>query len=138
MRVLVVDDHENVAEVVERPLAQDGHRIARVQSIADADAHLAEAHVDAIVLDLVLLDGSGLDWCRRIRAEGLRGAILMLGALSSVSTRVAALDAGADDFLARPFAVVELRARIRALGRRGQPESRLEATRGTVHLDFAA
>lgn len=138
MRVLVVEDHEDVSELVERSLTRDGHRVTRVRSIADADAHLAEESADVIVLDLGLPDGSGLDWCRRVRAEGVRDPILVLTAQSSVPSRVAGLDAGADDFLPKPFAVAELRARIRALGRRGPLERRNELTRGSVHLDFAA
>ena len=137
MRILVVEDHEEVSELVERSLTRDGHRVARARNIAEADAHLADEGAEVIVLDLGLPDGSGLAWCRRIRAEGVRDPILVLTAQTDVPTRVAGLDAGADDFLAKPFAVAELRARIRALGRRGPLERRNELTRGNVHLDFA-
>jgi DNA-binding response OmpR family regulator len=138
MRVLVVEDHEDVSELVTRSLAKDGHRVATARSLAEADAHLSEESAEVIVLDLGLPDGSGLAWCKRVRAEGMRDPILVLTATSDVPTRVAGLDAGADDFLAKPFAVAELRARIRALGRRGPLERRNELVRGNVHLDFAA
>jgi two-component system OmpR family response regulator len=134
VKVLVVEDHEDVSELVTRSLERDGHRVTAARTIAEADEHVASSEI--IVLDLGLPDGSGLGWCKRIRAEGVREPVLVLTAQSDVATRVAGLDAGADDFLAKPFAVAELRARIRALGRRGPLERRNELVRGNVHLDF--
>lgn len=137
MRVLVIEDNDEVSELVGRSLQRDGHRVTTAKTIEEAEAHLAEAGAEVIVLDLGLPDGSGLEWCKRIRAEGVRDPILVLTAQSDVPSRVAGLDAGADDFLAKPFAVAELRARIRALGRRGPLERTNEVKRGDVHLDFA-
>src|SRR5262249_12125518 len=119
MRVLLIEDHEDVADLVGRALEKDGHRIAVARSVAEADARMLDDDCDAVILDLGLPDGSGLEWCKRIREDGVSVPILVLTAQSAVPTRVAGLDAGADDFLAKPFAVAELRARLRALGRRG-------------------
>lgn len=137
MRVLLVEDHEDVRELVARSLPRDGHEVSMARSIAEADELLAEGDTEAIVLDLGLPDGDGLDWCKRIRAAGIREPLLVLTAHSEVSMRVAGLDAGADDFLAKPFAVAELRARVRALGRRGVLVRSEEVIRGNVNIDFS-
>jgi two-component system, OmpR family, response regulator len=91
-----------------------------------------------MVLDLGLPDGSGRELCRDLRRRGNPIPILVLTAESAVSSRVACLDAGADDFLGKPFAVVELRARVRALGRRAISLRTFAYERGDVFLDFAA
>lgn len=93
---------------------------------------------DVIVLDIMLPDGDGLDLCRQIRADGIATPVLCLTARGEVADRVQGLDAGADDYLRKPFALAELRARIRALGRRGgqTPPSLVRA--GSVRIDFAA
>lgn len=137
MRVLVVEDHKEVVEVVTRALGKDDHRVFAASSLDEADAALATETFDALVLDLGLPDGSGLAWCKRIRGEGLSTPILVLTAQSAVGTRVAGLDAGADDFLAKPFAVAELRARVRALGRRAPVHTMHRFTSKDVQLDFA-
>jgi two-component system OmpR family response regulator len=136
VRVLIVEDNDEVSDLVARSLARDGHRVTAARTIAEADAQLVDAEL--VILDLGLPDGSGLAWCRRIRTEGIQEPVLVLTAQGDVATRVAGLDAGADDFLAKPFAVAELRARVRALGRRGRLERRSELRRGLVHLDFSA
>lgn len=136
MRVLVVDDEEDVRSVVARALSADGHAIATASDLETA-RELVVSGTDLIVLDLRLPDGYGLDLCRGLRAEGVTIPILLLTAMSNVSIRVAGLDAGADDFLAKPFAVAELRARVRALGRRGALPRGLVYTRGDIVLDFA-
>jgi DNA-binding response OmpR family regulator len=136
MRVLVVDDETDVRSVVERALKLDGHAVATAADLVSARERIAEG-TDGIVLDLRLPDGVGLDLCRELRAQGSTLPILLLTALSQVALRVAGLDAGADDFLAKPFAVAELRARVRALGRRGALPRGLTYTREDVVLDFA-
>ena len=134
----MIEDHNEVSELVARALEKDGHRVAGARSVSEADARMLADDFDALVLDLGLPDGDGLAWCRRIRADGVAIPILVLTAQSAVATRVAGLDAGADDFLAKPFAVAELRARVRALGRRGTLQRPNEVRSGAVHLDFAA
>ena len=118
MRVLIVDDSVELRELVGRALQSEGHHVVCAGDVASADRALRETAVDLVVLDLALPDGWGADWCRRVRGEGLGAPVLLLTAHNSVAERVAGFDAGADDFLAKPFAVAELRARVRALGRR--------------------
>ena len=118
MRVLVIDDEAEVRSVVARALRADGHAVATAEDLEHARERVAEG-TDLIVLDLRLPDGFGLGLCRELRADGSTVPILVLTALSQVALRVEGLDAGADDFLGKPFAVAELRARVRALGRRG-------------------
>jgi two-component system OmpR family response regulator len=137
MRVLVVEDQRDVAELVTRALTREGHRVSSARSVAEADEQLQEGTYDLAVVDVGLPDGDGLEWCRQVRADGLALPILILTAKSAVGNRVAGLDAGADDFLAKPFAVAELRARIRALGRRGPIRRPNELDVGPVHLDFS-
>lgn len=136
MRVLIVDDEADVRSVVARALRADGHAVTTAEDLDSARERAAEG-ADLIVLDLRLPDGFGLELCRELRAEGATIPILLLTALSQVALRVEGLDAGADDFLAKPFAVAELRARVRALGRRGALPRGLMYTREDVVLDFA-
>lgn len=134
--MLVIDDEEDVRSVVARALKADGHAVATAEDLATARERIVEG-TDLLVLDLRLPDGFGLDLCRELRAEGATVPILLLTALSKVALRVEGLDAGADDFLAKPFAVAELRARVRALGRRGALPRGLMYRHEDVDLDFA-
>jgi DNA-binding response OmpR family regulator len=136
MRVLVVDDEADVRSVVARALKVDGHAVAVAADLHSARERAIEG-TDLIVLDLRLPDGFGLDLCRELRAEGSTVPILLLTASSHVTLRVEGLDAGADDFLAKPFAVAELRARVRALGRRGALPRGLTYRHEDIVLDFA-
>ncbi|HMJ14925.1 MAG TPA: response regulator transcription factor [Polyangiaceae bacterium] len=138
MRVLVVDDHAELLDLVGRALARDGHSVLTAQSAAEARTALAQNTVDLLVLDLGLPDGSGQDLCRSVRKSGNAAPILVLTAQSAVSSRVECLDAGADDYLSKPFAVAELRARVRALGRRAVSVRTFVYERNGIFLDFAA
>lgn len=140
MRILVVDDDEDVRSVVGRALVGDGHFVETADSVERSRA-LVEAHEpQLLVLDLGLPDGSGLALCRELRADGASFPILILTARSDVALRVRGLDAGADDYLAKPFAVAELRARVRALSRRAgslaAPVRGATVSRGELVLDF--
>lgn len=137
MRVLVVDDEADVRSVALRALRADGHAVSAAADLEAARTHLAEGATDLVVLDLRLPDGFGLELCRELRAQGSTIPILLLTALSQVALRVEGLDAGADDFLAKPFAIAELRARVRALGRRGALPRGLIYRHADVVLDFA-
>lgn len=136
MRILVVDDESDVRSVVARALSADGYAVSTASDLGAARDQLTQG-IDLLVLDLRLPDGFGLDLCRELRAQGSAVPILLLTALSQVALRVEGLNSGADDFLAKPFAVAELRARVRALGRRGTlPRGLVYSFQGVV-LDFA-
>ncbi len=118
-RVLVVDDDAPVRRMLERTLAAEG---LDVVVAADGGRALAAAErdpPDLVVLDVTMPGMDGLAVCRRLRTNGLAAPILLLTARDAVADRVAGLDAGADDYLVKPFAPAELLARLRALGRRG-------------------
>jgi DNA-binding response OmpR family regulator len=136
--VLVVEDDAETRRVVEEALQADGHRVTAVGRGDAATRAVRAGGIAAVVLDVWLPDGNGIDLCREWRSAGLRVPILMLTARTDVSSRVKGLDAGADDYLGKPFALSELRARLRALLRRGTPaggEQVLE--RGGLRVDFA-
>jgi DNA-binding response OmpR family regulator len=138
MRVLVVDDHREVLELVERALGRDQHQVFTAGSAERALEELSAQRPEIVVLDLGLPDGSGEDLCRKMRSSSENPAILVLTAQSAVASRVRCLDAGADDYLTKPFAVAELRARVRALSRRTQLAAPRVWRHGGVVLDFPA
>lgn len=138
MRVLVVEDHAETRELVTRAIARDGHVVAGAGSAEEARRAVAAGSWDVLVVDLGLPDGDGLMLCRGLRAEGHDAPVLVLTAQGAVACRVECLDAGADDFLPKPFALAELRARVRALGRRGPLPRGLVRTVGEVRLDVTA
>src|SRR5437762_9150311 len=118
MRVLVVDDEPPVRTALERALRLAGYDVALAEGGEQALREVAGAAPDAIVLDVLMPGVDGLEVCRRIRSAGDTTPILMLTARDAISDRVAGLDAGADDYLVKPFALDELLARLRALLRR--------------------
>jgi DNA-binding response OmpR family regulator len=137
VNVLVVDDQAELLELLGRALESDGHAVRTAKSHAAALFELERARPDLAILDLGLPDGSGESLCSDIHRKRLAGAILVLTAQDAVTSRVRCLDLGADDFLGKPCAVAELRARVRALARRARrgPVATV-FTRG-VELDFA-
>jgi two-component system, OmpR family, response regulator MprA len=119
MRVLVVDDDEDIRVSMRRALALDGHDVLLHGDAEAALEHLRDDRsVDVVVLDRGLPGIDGLEACRRIRAAGLDVGVLVLTALGAVRDRVDGLDAGADDYVIKPFDVDELLARVRAVARR--------------------
>jgi two-component system, OmpR family, response regulator MprA len=122
MRILVVDDEQAVRDAVRRALSFEGYDVQIAAEGTEALDLLATEQVDAVVLDILMPDVSGLDVCRRLRAAGDTTPVLLLTARGQVADRVAGLDAGADDYLAKPFALQELLARLRALLRRTSKE----------------
>jgi two-component system, OmpR family, response regulator len=138
MRVLVVEDETKMAALLRRGLVEEGHA-ADVAGHGEEAVWLAEAHpYDAIVLDVMLPGISGFETCRRLRNAGVWTPVLMLTARDAVDDRVAGLDAGADDYLTKPFSLAELLARLRALVRRGDVERPTELVVGDLRLDPAA
>jgi two-component system, OmpR family, response regulator MprA len=137
VRVLVVDDDPAVRRSLSTALGRDGYEVLAAEGGNAALAHLVAAGVDAIVLDVAMAEPNGLQVCRRLRARGDRTPILMLTARDLVDDRVAGLDAGADDYLVKPFALAELRARLRALLRRSAASSE-RLSYGDLVLDLAA
>jgi len=117
-RVLVVEDDGSVRRAVERALSFEGYDVVTARDGAEALAIVLNDRIEAIVLDVMMPIVDGLEACRRIRARGDTTPILMLTARTDVTDRVAGLDAGADDYLVKPFALEELLARLRALLRR--------------------
>ena len=118
MRVLVVDDEPAVRESLERVLRHDGFEVDVAGDGREAIRRLALVRPDAVVLDVLMPRVDGLELCRRMRSRGDRTPVLMLTARDAVGDRVAGLEAGADDYLPKPFALEELLARLRALLRR--------------------
>src|SRR5215218_1897870 len=129
-RVLIVDDEPAVLAALDRALRLDGYEIELAADGREALDRLADTRQDAIVLDVAMPGIDGLEVCRRLRDAGDRTPVLMLTARDAVDDRVAGLDAGADDYLVKPFALKELKARLRALLRRAEtPEDDGEVLR---------
>jgi two-component system response regulator MprA len=122
MRVLVVEDDPRVRSSLDRALRANGYSVELAAAGLEGLAATRGLRPDALVLDVNLPDISGFDVCRELRATGDRTPVLMLTARDSVADRVQGLDAGADDYLVKPFALAELLARVRALLRRGGPD----------------
>ena len=138
MHLLVVDDHPGLRDMLAQAFERERHRVTLASTLQAAHEAVDADPPDAIVLDVELPDGSGLQLCRDLRAREIWIPILLLTAHGEVRQRVEGLDAGADDFLAKPFAIAELRARMRALGRRGPIERRSVVQVGDVTLDLGA
>jgi two-component system response regulator MprA len=118
MRVLVVDDDAAVRDSLARTLRFEGHEVDTARDGEEALAMVRAGEPDAMILDVSMPVMDGLETCRRLRADGVLVPVLMVTARDSVGDRVAGLDAGADDYLVKPFALQELQARLRALLRR--------------------
>jgi DNA-binding response OmpR family regulator len=118
MRILVVEDQTKMAQFLKRGLVEVGYAVDIAETGSAAEMLSAENDYDLIILDVMLPDQNGLDTARHIRSDGYQGPILMLTALSTTKDKVHGLDAGADDYLTKPYAFDELLARVRALLRR--------------------
>ena len=116
-QILVVEDQTNLLRSILRTLNEAGFQTESAETLLDA-TRLMSSRLDLVVLDLMLPDGSGLEWLKMLRAAGNQIPVLILTARDSIEDRVAGLDTGADDYLVKPFALDELLARIRALLRR--------------------
>ncbi|HEY2741285.1 MAG TPA: response regulator transcription factor [Gaiellaceae bacterium] len=138
MRVLVVEDERKLGELLRRGLGEEGYA-ADLADRGEEALWMAQAvSYDAIVLDVMLPGADGFEICRRMRGNGVWSPVLMLTARDAVDDRVSGLDAGADDYLAKPFAFEELLARLRALTRRAPAERPPVLEIGDLRLDPAA
>jgi two-component system response regulator MprA len=134
--ILIVDDDPPILRMLDRTLAAEGYAVESAVDGGDALAAVERSTPDLIVLDVTMPGVDGLAVCRRLRAKGLATPVLLLTARDEVRDRVAGLDAGADDYLVKPFATEELLARVRALLRRGHaPEETLAL--GDLTFDVA-
>ena len=118
MKILVVEDNPRMAGAVQKGLNAAGHVCDMCTSGREGEEQASTGEYDVIVLDVMLQDHDGLDLCRNLRRREVRTPILMLTALSGTKDKIAGLDAGADDYLGKPFDFEELLARLRALTRR--------------------
>jgi two-component system OmpR family response regulator len=138
MHILLVEDELKMARALRRGLEQEGHSVDSATDGDDALSRGVEFEYDAIVLDVMLPGRDGFSICRELRARDRWAPVLMLTARDAVEDRIRGLDAGADDYLVKPFAFGELLARLRALVRRGVAERPAVLTVGDVELDPAA
>jgi two-component system response regulator MprA len=137
-QILVVEDDRAARASVTRALELDGYSVTAVNDGVAALEAVAEAPADLMVVDLLMPRLDGLTLCRRLRSQGDRTPILIMTARTEVSDRVSGLDAGADDYLAKPFALDELLARVRALMRRAAYGPERELMVGDLRIDEAA
>jgi two-component system response regulator MprA len=138
VHLLIVEDDRRLGRVLDRLFSSDRHVVEMSGTGEEAlDVVRACSGLDVVVLDIGLPDMSGLDVCRTLRSRGSRVPVLMLTARDAVPDRVAGLDAGADDYMVKPFAYEELSARLRALARRGGGSGGSVLGVGTIELDEA-
>jgi two-component system OmpR family response regulator len=138
MRILVVEDDTKLGGLLRRGLTEHGNAADLAASGEDA-LWMAQAHrYDAIVLDVMLPGLDGFETCARLRADGVWAPVLMLTARDAVEDRIAGLDSGADDYVTKPFSIAELRARLRAVVRRGSSERPTVLGVGDLRLDPAS
>jgi two-component system OmpR family response regulator len=138
MRVLVVDDEPRMARLIKRALEEEGHAVDIAANGADGLWLATENAYGAVVLDVMLPDFDGFELCRRLRQKEVWAPVIMLTARDSIDDRVRGLDAGADDYLVKPFSLAELAARLRALARRDDRSRPVLLAEGDLRLDPAA
>jgi two-component system, OmpR family, response regulator len=138
MRVLVIEDEVRMARLLKRALEEEGHAVDVAGTGPDGLWLATENRYAAIVLDVMLPGFDGFELCRRLRAAGIWAPVLMLTARDEVGDRVRGLDAGADDYLVKPFSLLELAARLRALARRDDRSRPAVLTEGDLKLDPAS
>jgi DNA-binding response OmpR family regulator len=136
MRVLVVEDNPRMASVIRQGLTENGYAVDVASTGHDGEDMAATQPYDAIILDVMLPDQDGTHVCANLRRRGVKTPVLMLTALSTTTDKVKGLDAGADDYLTKPFEFDELLARLRALLRRGQAQEAARLNFADVEMDL--
>ena len=138
MRILLIEDETILLDGIQAGLRLSGDIVDAVENCADGYAALSSSTFDAVILDVMLPDGSGLDLLARLRAEGNETPILLLTALDEIKDRVNGLDRGADDHLGKPFDLEELGARLRAIVRRKAGRKKPNLLHGRINLNPAS
>lgn len=136
MKILVVEDERKLGQFVQKGLQESAYTATLVGSCAAAEDALAESHYDAIILDVGLPDGSGLDVLRRWRQAGFSEPVVILSARGQVEDRITGLNLGADDYLPKPFSFDELLARLRSLLRRESKQKRTRYEHAGISMDL--
>ncbi len=138
MRVLLIEDTAELGQAVREQIADDGHAVDWVQRLDHAELSVQSTAYDLILLDLMLPDGRGIDFLRKRRTGGDTTPVIILTAKDQLSDRIAGLNAGADDYLVKPFDLYELSARVGAVARRysGNPNPQIRL--GDLHIDLSA
>lgn len=137
MRALVIEDNPKMAAAISQGLQEQGYAVDTCHTGFEGEETAAQNEYDILILDLMLPDRDGMDVCRGLRRRGLKTPILILSAISSTGDKVTGLNAGADDYLGKPFEFEELLARVRALLRRGQATEATTLRVGDLELDLA-
>lgn len=137
MRVLLIEDEADIADALVRYLRAQGHAVDHAPDLDTARAALAVAGCDAILLDLALPDGSGLVLLREQRHRGNRVPVIIATARDQITERIAGLDAGADDYVVKPYDLAEIEARLRANARRASGDPATESRLGGLRVDRA-
>lgn len=137
MRILLVEDYEQLGDAVQQQLVGDGHAVDWMRSINDAESCLATTQYELMLLDLMLPDGRGIDLLKRLRKNGNAAPVIIITALDQISDRIAGLNAGADDYLIKPFDLSELSARVAAVARRYAKNPNPLIAIGDLTIDLA-
>ncbi|WP_087018554.1 response regulator transcription factor [Thaumasiovibrio subtropicus] len=137
--ILLVEDDKDLSELIAMQLTFQGHKVTKTQCLKDADQQLAETAFDLVVLDRGLADGDGADLCQQWRQRGVTLPILILTARDGEMDKVAGLESGADDYMTKPFSVLEFQARVRTLLRRlkSEPSTSPPPTDNSPDLQFS-
>jgi two-component system OmpR family response regulator len=138
VRVLLIEDDRGLGSAVRDQIADGGHSVDWVTRLAEARDHVGAASYELILLDLMLPDGRGLDFLKALRAAGDVTPVVILTAMDQISDRIAGLNAGADDYLVKPFDLQELTARLAAVSRRYHGNPNPLVTVGDLAIDLAA
>lgn len=138
MDILVVEDNAETLDLLRRSLEDAGDLVTTVTDVASALRAVSQSRFDIAIVDVMLPDGDGIELCRELRRQGANMPVLFLTARGEVEDRIAGLDAGGDDYLRKPFAIAELRARVRALCRRQRAAFPERLRYPDATLDFAA